>query len=115
MPVPVSDVQTLRAYVRGVVGRAKHHAQNVDEIVLALAGAIIVYKNSTPLQVRSGPGGGLGRALTFTSVRGRTYALSYNHAGQVIDLKARNFQGPVLHAFSNATPVAQVATIFASL
>src|ERR1700683_4180451 len=30
-------------------------------------------------------GGGLGRALTFTSTRGRSYALSYNRSTQSID------------------------------
>jgi hypothetical protein len=59
MPVPVSDIRTLRAYVCGVIGKAKHHAPNVDEIILALAGAVITWKNSTALQVRSAPGGGL--------------------------------------------------------
>src|ERR1700689_4887260 len=112
MPVPVSDIKTLRVYIRGVMGKAKHHAQNVDEIILALAGAVITWKNSTALQVRTAPGGGLGRALTFTSVRRRTYALSYNHRSQSIDLKRDNFQGAVLHSFSNATPLSQVAAIF---
>jgi Integron cassette protein VCH_CASS1 chain len=115
MPVAVSDIQTLRTYVRGVLGRAKHHAQNVDEIVLALAGAVIAWKDSAPLQVRSAPGGGLGRALTFTSARHRTYTLSYNHHAQAIDLKDGNFQGPVLHSFSNATPLSSVSSAFAAL
>lgn len=115
MPVPVSDIRTLRVYVRGVMGKAKHHAPNVDEIILALAGAVITWKNSAALQVRTAPGGGMGRALTFTSTRGRTYALSYNHSTQSIDLKRGNFQGTVLHSFSNATPLSQVAAIFAAL
>ena len=41
MPVSVGNLQTLRTYVRGVLGKAKHHAPNVDEIVLALAGGVI--------------------------------------------------------------------------
>ena len=115
MPVPVSDIQTLRTYIRGVVGRAKHHAQNVDEIILALAGAVIAWKDSTPLQVRSAPGVGLGRALTFTSARHNTYTLSYNHNTHSIDLKQGNYQAPVRHSFSNTTPLATVSTVFASL
>jgi len=115
MPVPVSDIDTLRLYVRGVLGRAKHHAHNVEEIVLALAGAIIAWKGSAPLQVRSAPGGKLGRALTFTSTRRKTYALSYHHETKSIELKSSNFQGPVLHRFTNATPLSEVAKIFASL
>src|ERR1700683_5087488 len=45
-------------------------------------------------------GGGLGRALTFTSTRGRSYALSYNRSTQSIDPKRGNFQGAVLQSFS---------------
>jgi hypothetical protein len=45
MFVAASDIRTLRTYIRGVLGRAKY----VDEIVLALAGAVIVWKGSAHL------------------------------------------------------------------
>ena len=54
MAVAVSEVEQLREYVRGVLGAAQHHAGNVDEIILAIAGAIIARKDDTPLQVRAG-------------------------------------------------------------
>jgi Integron cassette protein VCH_CASS1 chain len=115
MPVPVTDVDVLKTYLRGVLGRAKHHAQNVDEIILAIAGGVISRKNSRPLEVRKAPSSGMGNVLSFVSTRGRQYALSYDHASQAIVLKQGNIQGAVLHTFTNATPISQVAAIFAGL
>ena len=115
MPVPVSDLKTLRTYLRGVLGKAKHHAPNVEEIVLALAGGVISRQGSAPLEVRSAPRGGMGLTLTFVSSRRRRYCLSYNHAKKCIELRDKSFMGPVLHSFTNATPVADVASIFATL
>jgi integron cassette protein len=115
MPVEVSEVEKLREYLRGVLGAAQHHANNVDQIVLALAGAVIARKDNSPLQVRAGKTKEMGNALTFTSARGNTYALSYNHSTRQIDLKQGNSHGPVTHSFDNLTPIAQVATIFAQL
>jgi hypothetical protein len=114
MPVPVTDVDRLQTYLRGVIGDAKHHAPKVDQIVLALAGAVISRKDKSPLEVRSTPRG-MGRALTFTTSRGNRYALSYDHASQEIVLKDGNIQGPVLHRFDNSTPVAEVASVFEAL
>jgi hypothetical protein len=115
MPVPVSDLDTLRTYLRGVLGKTKHHAPNVDEIVLALAGGVISRQGSTPLEVRAAPSGGMGLTLTFTSSRRHRYCLSYNHTDKRIELREKSFMGPVLHSFANATPVADVAAIFAAL
>src|SRR5262249_30287408 len=73
MPVEVSEVEKLREYLRGVLGAAQHHAHNVDEIILAIAGAVIARKDDSPLQVRAGRSKEMGRALSFTSARGKTY------------------------------------------
>lgn len=62
MAVAVSEVEQLREYVRGVLSAAQHHAGNVDEIILAIAGAIIARKDDTPLQVRAGRTQEMGRA-----------------------------------------------------
>jgi hypothetical protein len=115
MAVAVSEVEQLREYVRGVLGAAQHHAGNVDEIILAIAGAIIARKDDTPLQVRAGRTQEMGRAITFTSNRGNTYALSYNHTTKQIDMKQNNSHGPVIHSFDNATPLSVVASTFAAL
>ena len=115
MPVQVDDVATLQQYLRGVLADAEHHANNVELVVLALAGAIISRKDvGTPLDVHSAKGGGLGRALSVT-IRGSRYAFSYNHEEHCISMKAGNFQGNVMHTFTNATPLAEIARIFRGL
>ncbi|MGY3133438.1 hypothetical protein ACVWZM_004120 [Bradyrhizobium sp. USDA 4501] len=50
----------------------------------------------------------MGRALTFTSARGNSYAQSYNHASRQVDLKQGNSRGGVLHSFDNSTPIARL-------
>ncbi len=37
MPLPVSDVDVLKGYIDGVMARADHHANEVEEIALGLA------------------------------------------------------------------------------
>jgi hypothetical protein len=115
MPIAVNDMKTLQVYVRGVTGKAIHHAKNVDKIVLAIAGAVILRKDNSPLQVRQGAKGALGRALQFTTQKGKTYALSYNHTSKEIDLKKDNYQGKVIHSFSNATTLVELSKTFAKL
>lgn len=41
MPKQINDVDTLKDYINGVLGRAQHHANNVDEIATAVAGSIV--------------------------------------------------------------------------
>lgn len=46
MPLPVTDVEILQGYINGVMARADHHANEVEEIALALAGAIVWKKDA---------------------------------------------------------------------
>ena len=45
MALTVTDVEQLRAYLCGVMSRADHHAGSVNEIALALVGAILWRKD----------------------------------------------------------------------
>ena len=57
MPARVSDVDTLQIYMQGVMNRAEHHAKSVDEICLAVAGALVWRKDlGTDLQVMAQSG-----------------------------------------------------------
>ena len=51
MATKVNDVDTLQQYLTSVIERTDHHARQVDEIVFALAGAIIWRKDSSPIEV----------------------------------------------------------------
>lgn len=91
MPITVTDVSEFQSNLRSVIADAKHHANNVDEIILALAGAITA------------------------TTKGNRYAFSYNHDDKCITMKAGSYQGDVLHTFTNATPLSTVSSIFAKL
>jgi Integron cassette protein VCH_CASS1 chain len=51
MPQQVTDVDVLRDCLRGMMDRADHHAQNVNEVALAVAGGVIWRKDDDPLEV----------------------------------------------------------------
>ncbi len=113
MPVPISDVDTLKTYIQGVMDRAEHHANNVSAIGLALAGAIVWRKDAAPIEVME-QGGGLKNVL-WVKFAGRRYAFSYNHTNQEIEMRENTTHGSVLHRFSNETPVQEVELIFREL
>lgn len=113
MPITVADVATLEDYLQGVMNRADHHAENVDEVVLALMGAALWRKDAKPLEVRQQ----LGEAanVIWFEVNGTRYALAYNHSTRMIELRARTIRGTVVESFDNQTTMAQVRNIFAAL
>jgi hypothetical protein len=113
MPHQVTDVDLLRDYLQGVVGRADHHAPNVNEVALGLAGAVIWRKDDEPIEVfvRSGE---MKNVLWFR-VGGVRYALSYNHENEEIELREGSTQGNVVGSFSNTTSNQVIRDIFDSL
>jgi hypothetical protein len=113
MPIEINAVQVLQAYVRSVIGKAEHHANDVEEIVLAVAGAVLWRNDSDKLEVRSHKGEMAN--MLWIQVNGRRYAISYNHKAGSIDVKQENVLGKVLASFSNATPVSDVKDFFGSL
>lgn len=113
MPQQVTDIDVLKNYLRGVMDRADHHAQNINEVALAVAGGVIWRKDDEPLEVMVREGE-MKNVLWF-KVGGTRYALSYNHDTQEIELRQGTTQGNVIGSFSNATTNNQVRQIFSSL
>src|SRR5215216_5608681 len=114
MPVTVAEIETLRRYVGGVMQRAEHHANLVDEVVLALVGAVVWKKDAdTPLEVRAQQGQ-MGNVLWMT-ISGTKYAFSYNHDAKTIEMRQGALTGAVVASFSNATTIAQVKQQFEGL
>ncbi len=113
MPQQVTDIDMLRNYLRGVMDRADHHAQNVNEVSLAVAGGVVWRKDDNPLKVMTREGE-MKNVLWFRVNRKR-YALSYNHDTGEIELRENTTQGPVVASFSNTMSNAQVRAIFAAL
>lgn len=113
MPQQVTDVERLQEYVNGVIGRADHHAKSVNEIIYALVGAIVCYKDADPIKVLT-QDGEMKNALWMTINR-RKYALSFNHLSKEIELRSGTLKGKVIHSFSNSTPNSEVRQVFESL
>jgi hypothetical protein len=113
MPKAVSDVDSLRDYLGGVVARADHHAGPVNEVALAIAGAVIWRKDDTPIEVMARDGE-MKNVLWFKS-NGARYVLSYNHDAASIELRQGSTQGAVLASFTNNTPNSEVRRVFGML
>jgi len=108
MALSVTEVEELRNYFKGVMDRADHHAGNVNEIALALMGAILWRKNDDePIKVLVN--------VLWVRIGKDRYAFSFKHETGVIEMRKGSTQGPTLHAFTNATPLAEVRRIFAAL
>ncbi len=114
MPLSVSDIATLQQYLIGVMGRADHHAHRVNEIALALVGAIVWRKDATAIKVMAARNGGTANVL-WISIGGKRYAFSYNHDAGTIEMRDKSVQGDVLASFDNSTPIAEVRRIFSLL
>ena len=113
MPQEVTYIDVLRDYLSGVVGRADHHAQGVNEVVLAVAGGVVWRKDDGPLEV--GTRKGEMRNVLWFTVDGERYALSYNHKTEEIELKTGTIRGRVVASFSNITSNADVRAVFDGL
>jgi len=113
MAVKMQSADLLKEYFNGVLSRADHHAQGVQEISLALLGAVI-WKADGDIEVKSVKNEGMGNILWFNT-SGSRYAMYYNHATVKIELRERTMNGDTLHEFDNTTPISEVFTVFKDL
>lgn len=113
MPRHVKDIDVLSNYLKGVMDRADHHAQDVNEVILSIAGGVVWRKDDDPLKVRTREGR-MTNVLWF-KVNRKQYALSYNHDTGEIEFRQDNIQGAVLASFSNRTTNAEIRTFFSGL
>ncbi|MCM0020750.1 MAG: hypothetical protein NBV67_12205 [Tagaea sp.] len=113
MPISAKDIDTLSSYADGVIGRADHHAQQVNEIALAILGGVAWRADKDTILIR-GKGGDMKNVLWF-SVGSQKYALSYNNTSSKIELRSDNLRGPTIKDFDNTTPASDVRATFGLL
>lgn len=113
MPQQVTDIEVLKNYLRGVMNRADHHAQSVNEVALTVAGGVIWRKDDEVMEVMVREGE-MKNVLWFR-VGGNRYALSYNHGTGKIELRQGTTRGNVIGSFSNTMTNNEVRQIFARL
>ena len=112
MPQTINSVDILQQYIEGVMERAEHHANNVDEVCLAIAGAI-VWRKEGEIEVYAKEGEM--KNVLWVKINGNRYALSYDHVNPRIVVRERSTQGNLLRVFTNAESAADVKRFFASL
>lgn len=114
MPIQLDSVGQLQTYLMGVIGKARHHAPEIEEVILTLAGAVVLFKDTeTPLEARSWRGN-LANVLWATR-NSQRYAFSYNQSNRQISIKRGSTRGIVVASFDNQTPTDQVIDIFRHL
>lgn len=112
MAISIDSIGKLQDYLNGVLGRAGHHAGNVEGVALTLLGAV-VWKSDQEIEVRQyndRPAN-----MIWFWVNGKRYVLTYNHKTQKIDLKDRTHTGSVIDSFDNNSTYQQIIKTFGSL
>ena len=110
MAIEVEDIKTLRLYLSGVLDRADHHAHDVNEIVLAVAGGII-WKATGDICVRQQEGE-MKNVLWLRVDQERTLCFAYNHNSGNIEVRDGTVQGEVIIEFNNSTPLSDIKNFF---
>jgi len=114
MPLTLNTVDEFQEYLQGVIERASHHATNVRNAVLALAGAVVLFKDAEqPLTVRTHAGSPAN--ILWVYVGGRRFALAYNHEATGIELRDRTIDGTPLLTITNSTPTESIIEFFESV
>lgn len=112
MALTITTLTLLNEYINGVMNRADHHAQNVNEIVLTLAGAVI-WRATQDVEVRTYNDETAN--ILWLTVNGHRYALAYNHQTGNIEIRDRNQNGTVLATFNNSSTADDVKRVFSIL
>ncbi|MFH1060296.1 MAG: hypothetical protein V1797_16660 [Pseudomonadota bacterium] len=109
----VADLEILSEYLDNVILRAVHHAPNVDEIALALVGAILWKKDDKQIELFERDGEV--KNVLWVWIGDTRYAFSYNHNTQEIEMRKNSTHGAVIKVFSNSTPLADLKSFFDNL
>ena len=112
MATTIHNIEVLRTYLTGVLDRANHHAQNVNEIALAIAGGII-WRTTDNIRVLSRDGEM--KNVLWLQVDTRRLCFVYNHSNISIEVREDSTQGIVVATFNNLTPLTTVKTFFETL
>ena len=112
MAIKIEDIRLMKRYFEGVMSRANHHAENVNEIILALAGGVIwrgadidvrTYKDKTA------------NMLWMKTDSGKEYCFIFNHINWLIEVHENTMNGNLLRVFSNEDNNSDVKEFFEGL
>ena len=112
MALKVSNISDFQQYFEGVMGRANHHADNVNEIILALVGGV-VWKSNGRFQVKQYAG--MPANMLWMEVGDQIYCFKFNHETDCIEVHLNTHNGEVIKEFNNSTPLSEVKSFFERL
>ena len=111
MAKQINTIFELQSYFNGVMDRAIHHANNIDEIILAIAGGVI-WKAQGTLKVRT-YNGETANVLWLCTEK-KTYCFKYNHTDVSILVCENSHKGRILQTFTNKSTAKEVKDFFST-
>lgn len=112
MAITISKIDTLKDYFNGVMNRANHHADYVNEIVLALIGGVI-WRSEGNFEVKQYDGAPAN--ILWMYVNDRRYCFKFNHETGRIECLEGGHSGTLKMEFDNDTPISEVKKFFENL
>jgi hypothetical protein len=113
MAITVKDFEQLHELAFGVMEGADHHAGKVKPAVLAILGGIIW--RAEPGSIRILQYAGNPASMVWARIGGKQYVFRYENGTEQIEILDDSHNGPVLHRFDGATPVADIEAAFRAL
>lgn len=113
MPATVNEVNDLKKYLTGVMDRADRHADNVNEVVLTLLGALLWKKDPNPIIVMTRENQTTN--VLWAHINNHKYAFSYNNNTKSIEMRSNSTHGDVLKSFNNQDNAASIKAFFKTL
>lgn len=119
LPIPVTEVDVLQDFLYEMIhNRADHHKPEIRHTALAVAGALVVFKDpGTPIEVKevqTAEGPRWGRQLWF-SLGGVPCTLTYDRERVQILLRRRHSPKGELFRFQPGSPVSEAYEVFHTL
>ncbi len=112
MAITINGIDALKEYFGGVMNRADHHADNVNEIVLALIGGVI-WRAEGNFEVKQYNGAPAN--ILWMYVNEERYCFKFNHETCKIECLWGGHNGELIKEFDNSTPLQEVKNFFAEL
>lgn len=114
MSVELNTIDEFHSYLTEVIRRAQHHAPEIEQIILALAGAVIL-KKDTGTAIEVGTYRGNTANLLWVIIHGHRYVFTYSHDGGQIIIRRDSTQGEEVNSFDNSTSMSRLIRIFNQL
>lgn len=112
MALSIDTMEALRGYFDGVMSRANHHADNVNEIILALVGGVIWRGAEVDVRTYNGKTANM---LWMKTDGGKGYCFYFNHFNGKIEVREDGMNGKYIRDFTNTDTALDVKRFFENM